>query len=279
MSNNEQPTQPEQPQRSVHPLEALPPEPVKTYRPPPQRIRPAEDRPILTYILLGINLLIFVAMFISEVWQQELLIRGAIVPQKVLRNGEWYRLLTGMFLHADLTHIFFNGYALYIIGTQLEPLFGRTRYLIIYFLGGLAGSVFSVAFGTYEIPSIGASGAIFAIFTAQAVHFYQHRHIYNAAVRRQVQQMVILIILNFGLGLLSTRIDNWGHFGGLVGGFILAWFAGARIPKPNKPVKSLHELGQTDTNPIRNNLPLFVIYSFVLIGICWWATQFVGVST
>ncbi len=279
MSNNEQPTQPEEPQKPIHPLDALPPEPEPAYRPPVQRKPPSEDRPILTYILLGINVLIFIAMFASEELRFDFLLQGAIIPELVLREGQWYRLLTGMFLHADPAHIFFNGYALYIIGATLEPLFGRSRYLVLYFLGGLAGSVFSVTFGEYLIPSIGASGAVFALFTAEGVHYYQHRHVYNPAIRRQLQQIVILIVLNFGIGLLSERIDNWGHFGGVVGGFFLTWFAGAQIPKPKNPVKSLQELGQTDTNPIRNNLPLVVIYCIVLIAICWWASQFVGIGT
>lgn len=188
--------------------------------------------PRLTYVLLAAIVLIFL-YFISlpAEGQNEFLSRWAKV-NALIREGEPYRLFTSMFLHLNLMHIVFNGYALFIIGRDVESLFGHVRFALIYFLGGLSGSLASFVFT--DAPSVGASGAIFAIFGAEMVYFYQNRRLHGEMGRRHLNQLIFLMLLNLGLGFFSTatsgfRLDNAGHIGGLVGGVVLAWFIGPQF--------------------------------------------------
>jgi rhomboid protease GluP len=264
-----------------HPLYQKPRHPVDEGQEPQQAQRqkikrPVEDRPYLTYGLIVINLLIFLAGFVSDAVQLQLFVGGALFPPLVVEEGQVYRLFTAMFLHGDAAHIFFNMYALYIVGVSLEPIFGRLRFGIVYFLGGLGGSVLSLLLGTYSVPSVGASGAVFAIFTAYAVHLYQHRTIYRN-VRGQLQQMIFMLGINLVLGFIpGSRIDNWGHIGGLIGGGILAWRISPQIQAPTAPIRSLHDLAKTDTNPLVRHLPYLVVYVFGLIGLTMIALNVLG---
>ena len=171
-----------------------------------------------------------------------------------------------MFLHASLGHIFFNVYAIYIVGRNLEPIFGRVRYLLIYFLGGLTGAAASLALGRFDGWSVGASGAVFAIFAAEAVHLYQHRGLYPN-VRARLQHMLFLIVINLVIGFApGSRIDNWGHIGGMLGGLLLAWRIGPRLTSPTAPVRSMREFAKSDSNPLSLHLPDIVIYIGALIA-------------
>jgi len=237
---------------------------LRRRKPPP---RPLEDQPWLTYALMGINALIFLAGFLSQGLKLALLQGGALSPLLVVAQGEYYRLLTAMFLHASLGHIFFNVYALYIVGRNLEPIFGRVRYLLIYFLGGLTGAAASLALGRFDGWSVGASGAVFAIFAAEAVHLYQHRGLYPN-VRARLQHMLFLIVINLVIGFApGSNIDNWGHIGGMIGGLLLAWRIGPRLVRPSAPVRSMREFAKTDGNPLSLHLPELVIYVGALIGV------------
>lgn len=265
------------PPQNDHPLYQQPKHPTEMPSDNQLRQRPArpvEDRPYLSYILIAINVLIFLAGFLSPDIDSQLFIEGSLFPPFVVEGNQWYRLFTAMFLHGSPMHIFFNMYALYIVGNMIEPIFGRWRFGIIYFLGGLAGSVLSLALGDYDIPSVGASGAIFAIFTAEAVHLYQHRNVYRN-VQGQLRQIVFLIGFNVLIGFTpGSRIDNWGHIGGLIGGAILSWRIAPRIQRPNMPIKSMTDMAKFDTNPLKHHLPYLVIYVFGLIGVLVIALQF-----
>lgn len=258
MSQSPQNDHPLYQQSTREPSDSPPPQPHK---------RPTEDRPTVTLVLMAINLVIFLAGFVSQEIDAQLFVSGALFPPFVVENGQFYRLLSAMFLHANAGHIFFNMYALYIVGQQIEPIFGRVRFLLIYILGGLGGSVLSLALGDYLIPSVGASGAVFAMFAAEAVHFYQHRHLYRN-IQGQLRQLVFLIGINLAIGFIpGSRIDNWGHIGGLIGGAILAWRIAPRLQRPTFQITSMKALAQTDTNPLSYHMPAVVAYSFGLIAI------------
>ncbi len=228
--------------------------------------RPREDQPLLTYVLVAINVTIFLAGFASPAIEGELFVSGSLFPPFVALEGQVYRLLTAMFLHGSVGHIFFNMYALYVIGATVEPIFGRARFLLIYFLGGLTGSVLSLALGDFFTPSVGASGAVFALFAAEGVHLYQHRRVY-ANVKGRLRHMLFLIGMNLFIGLApGSRIDNWGHIGGVIGGLVLAWRIAPRMPRPSAPPRSMREFARGDGNPLRLRLPEVVIYAFALIG-------------
>lgn len=258
-----------------HPLyQSRAPQPASA--PPAGRLkrarRPREDQPLLTYLLIVLNGLVFFVGFLQPGIERELLLRGALISQAIIFEGEFYRLLTAMFLHGSLGHIFFNMYALYVIGGQVEPIFGRVRFLLIYLLGGLSGSVLSLVLGGIAAFSVGASGAVFAIFAAEAVHLYQHRAVY-ARVRARLQHMGMLIAINLVIGFLpGSRIDNWGHIGGMLGGALLAWRIAPRLSRPKLPPRSLREVAKLDRNPLNRHLPEIVLYIFALIAVVALAT-------
>jgi len=193
-------------------------------------------RPYLTYGLILINVLVFALRYFAPDFAMQMLLWGVSDTQAVLNNGEWYRLLTSMFLHFNETHLLFNGLALYYIGANVERTFGPLRYLIVYLLGGLAGSVLSVFFSG---GGLGASGAVFAVWGAEAVHLWQHQHVYGSYARQRLQSSVVLMAINFFAGLTANslaniagtnvRIGNWAHFGGLLGGVLLALLIGPHL--------------------------------------------------
>ena len=229
-----------------------------------QRI-PLSDAP-LTYALVAINILIFaVGLFASQLGDQFFEFGAKYTPFIVLK-GEYYRLFSAMFLHADPAHIFFNSYALYVIGAPLETRFGRSRFGIIYLLGGLMGSVLSLVLGELLVPSIGASGAVFALLGAEMVFLYRNRQAFGGQGRARLNQLFFLLAINLFIGIASTRIDNWGHIGGFIGGAALAWFIGPLYqpaPHPERPGVMIAE----DTNPLARNFGAVLAYGVALVAI------------
>ncbi|MFP4321720.1 MAG: rhomboid family intramembrane serine protease [Anaerolineales bacterium] len=209
---------------------------MQTYEPPPQDPQPARETrleipqvdPILTYIIIG--LLVAIHVYVQTLSQPELMsfyTTYGNFSQRVI-DGEYYRLFTSMFLHAGLTHLAFNCLALYIFGRNIEGVFGHVPFLVIYLLGGLVGSVASLVFT--QGNSIGASGAVFAVFGALVAYFYRNKAVYGQSANEQLRQLAVLAGINLVIGFLSNipgspaRIDNAAHIGGAVGGLALAWF-------------------------------------------------------
>ena len=229
------------------------------------RMQLAEPR--LTYALLGLIVLIYLYFFsLSSTRQVQFLTDWAKI-NPLIKDGEYYRLFTSMFLHLNLMHIVFNGYALYVLGRDVESLFGTARFAVIYLLGGLSASLASLVFTS--APSVGASGAIFAIFGAEMVYFYHHRALHGAAGRRHLQQLIILMFINLGLGAFSTatgfRIDNAGHIGGLVGGVVLTWFIGPSYQVERDPAAD-GGYSVVDQNPIGRWVLPSVLYAVGLVA-------------
>ncbi len=147
--------------------------------------------------------------------------------------GEYWRLWSVTLLHGDLLHLGFNMYALYLAGTIVERWYGSIRFLIFYLACAAAGSTASFVFGG-DIPSVGASGAIFGLFGILLTASWLH-HPVDRQARGLMNQLVFLVILNLFLGFSSGgSIDNAAHVGGLVAGL---WF-GALIPPSGVPTLS-----------------------------------------
>jgi len=125
-------------------------------------------------------------------------------------DGAYWQLLTSMFTHVSLLHIAFNMVALWLFGPQLEMLFGRIRYLALYFMSGLVGSAFVYGFSDPTSPTLGASGAIFGLFGAYFVVALK--------MRRNVSQMLLLLGLNVVITFTAGNISWQGHVGGFLGG-------------------------------------------------------------
>ena len=137
-------------------------------------------------------------------------------PLMGVAHGEWWRLVTSMFLHVGFFHLAVNMYSLYFAGTILEQLVGRWRFLLLYFVAGLAGAAGALVYSP-NVPTVGASGAIFGILGALFV--LERRGVINTG-----GQIAGLIVLNLVITFVfSSYISVGGHVGGLIGGVALMW--------------------------------------------------------
>jgi membrane associated rhomboid family serine protease len=188
------------------------------------RSRFASTSNIVTMTLIVINVIVFVFGTLSPSLNVTLINYGA--EQGLLMQQDpiqYYRLVTAMFLHANLTHIFFNMFSLYVIGALngTERLLGAWRYLLIYFAAGIAGGL-AEAFIQPTSVAIGASGAIFGIFGAFGAVLFLMRRQLGAAANSIIIQWIGLIVLNLVIDVAIPGIAIWDHIGGLVVGFALA---------------------------------------------------------
>ena len=137
-------------------------------------------------------------------------------------QGQWWRFVTPIFIHIGLLHLFFNSYALWIVGPQVEKLYGGARFVILYLLTGIAGVYGSYAYHPYTI-SAGASGAIFGLFGVLLVFGLRYRHSIPPFFKRAVGTGVLpVIVINLIIGFSIPAIDNSAHIGGLLAGALLA---------------------------------------------------------
>ena len=172
-------------------------------------------KPIITYALIIINLLVyFIPMLLGN---SDIVISYLGSYGLSVKMGEYYRLLTAVFVHANIAHLLFNMYALWIIGMQLESFIGKWRFLVVYLFSALCGSLLSVVV-TPDALSVGASGAIFGLLGA-LLYFGYHYRIYLGTVIKS--QIIPLIVINLLLGFMVPGIDNAAHIGGLIGGALM----------------------------------------------------------
>ncbi len=169
----------------------------------------------MTFIILIINLIVFAVMELNGGSEsiRNLIAFGALYPERVFENGEFFRLFTNMFVHIGFAHIAANSLSLYILGTRSERYFGKTLFLFIYILSGVGASVMSLLF-TNSI-SAGASGAIFGIMGAMLTHSGINGKSMGGF---SAYFMVFFSIINIGAGFFMGGVDNAGHIGGFLTG-------------------------------------------------------------
>lgn len=179
---------------------------------------------IITKILIAINILMYIlSLVIGDNISYNLIVLGANNRGLVL-DGEFYRLITSAFLHGSLLHLVVNMYSLWIIGSQVETYIGKLKYLIIYLLSALMGSLFSIVFLENSL-SVGASGAIFGLMGSLLYFGYHYRLYLSNALTSQI---IPIVIFNLALGFLSSSIDNGAHIGGLIGGYLSTMIVGLK---------------------------------------------------
>ena len=178
--------------------------------------------PVITYILIAINIVAYVFGIFFTNYDAYISVFG--IHGDSIRAGQIYRLLTGIFIHSGITHIAFNCYALYVIGSQLESFFGKWKYTIIYLFSGLIGGLFSMTFGGNYI-SVGASGAIFGLM-GSLLYFGYHYRVYLGNVVKS--QILPLVLTNLLIGFIVPGIDNYAHIGGLIGGALITIALGVK---------------------------------------------------
>ena len=229
----------------------VPPPPDNAPPPPPPSpgysVRLPQNPPVMTYVLLAVTVLVYLLQMLGPiVYGQDVVALLGMKSNQAIAAGQWWRLITPMFLHGGILHIGFNMYALYVLGPGLERFYGKWAFLLLYLVSGVAGNVFSYIFSPYN--SLGASTAIFGLLAAQGVFLYQHRELFGKSAQRSLANVVFIAVINFVIGL-SPGIDNWGHLGGFIGGALFAWFAGPKMAV----------LGFPPNLELRNTRPLLLV--------------------
>jgi rhomboid protease GluP len=187
-------------------------------------IAPPKVRPVVSYTIMAVTIIVYLLQVGSQtVLGYDLPALYGTKVNALIAQGQYWRLLTPMLLHASILHIGFNMYALYILGPGLERYYGNWRFLGLYVVSGFAGNVFSMIFT--PAPSLGSSTAIFGVFAAEGMFFFQNRRILGQASQRALMNIVILAVINFVISL-SPGIDMWGHVGGFLAGGMFAFIAG-----------------------------------------------------
>jgi membrane associated rhomboid family serine protease len=177
----------------------------------------------VTRVLIGLNVAAFVIEIIAasgaggvgSLSTKTLVDLGALYTPRIVVQHEYWRLVTAMFLHAGLMHIFFNMISLYFLGSYLEPVAGWKKFLVVYFTAGLAGNVLAFAIGPVFVPMIGASTAIFGLLGALFLYSLHNRHTFAGQALRSIG---FWLVLNLVFTFLYSNISWQGHIGGLLGG-------------------------------------------------------------
>jgi membrane associated rhomboid family serine protease len=180
-------------------------------------LRSTSTEPYLTYVLIAINVLVFLGQMASGAGGLDAtsgtVFRDGALAGPLVGTGDWWRIVTGGFLHGGLLHIAFNMYFIYFVGTMLEPAIGRLRLGLLYFVSLLGGSLGAllVSFNTYVV---GASGAAFGLLAAGII-FMRTR-----GIDPMQSGLGITLVLNIGITFLIPGISIGGHIGGLVAGAV-----------------------------------------------------------
>lgn len=191
-----------------------------------RQIRNVRQQPLVNHAVFIVNVLLFTLCTLSGNLQSlynsyDLNINGVL-------DGEWYRILTGMFLHADMSHLAGNMIMLFFLGDIVERELGHMKYFILYFLAGIGASAASLYLqyiklvaGEAPVGSVGASGAIFGMLGGLLWLLIR-----NKGRLADLSFIRVLFLICYALygGLVSTNVDNAAHFGGVLTGFLLAVF-------------------------------------------------------
>ncbi len=184
-----------------------------------------KQNPVSTFLIAGVTLMFFVLIFDGGFTNVNMFKYGALYEPAVFQSGEWWRIITVMFLHGSISHYIFNTiFGLFIIGSALERLIGSFRYALVYFIAGI-GSSFTILllyiFSGEPVLTVGASGAIYGVLGTFLYLTINHPEKFDP---RDVQGIKGLIIINVVFTFLAPNISVGGHIGGLVTGYLIAMF-------------------------------------------------------
>lgn len=183
--------------------------------------------PPLTLLLIVANIVVFIwESATGALASKEAIIAAGALSRDAVLQGEIWRLVTPMFLHADEDHLVGNCIALYVLGMACEHLVGTTRMLSLYLASGVAGACASLALS--EGPSVGASGAIFGVMAAVVVVLYQHQDRFYVREKRVSLVVAAWALFTVVTGLLSPYVDNAAHVGGFLSGALVARYLDPR---------------------------------------------------
>lgn len=181
-----------------------------------------QEQPKATIVLIGINVLFFLYVFLAGSFSDSrfMLQAGVLYAPAVWEDHEFYRLITAMFLHFGLEHLFFNMLLLYFMGNLLEKTFGSLQFLFIYMFSGLVGNAASLLYysiGNMNVLSAGASGAVFGLVGVVAYMVFVNRGYFQGISSRQI---ILMIVFSFYNGFTGGGVNNTAHVAGLLTGVL-----------------------------------------------------------
>lgn len=175
-----------------------------------------------------------------------------------IQDGQYWRLVTATFLHANILHVSLNMLNLLLFGLFSERIFGHTRFVLIYLLTGICGNLASFVFAPTEI-SIGASGAIFGLVGAYCIFILVHRLAFRHQGITALGWLILVVGINLGLGFVTPNVDNYAHIGGLLSGCLLGWCF-TPFYKINPAVNTLNgSVMLTDIHSLTRRWPLALL--------------------
>jgi rhomboid protease GluP len=192
---------------------------------------------LVTQVIFGLNIAVFVVMLLAGVQMlgnpsaKDLVRFGAnFGPYTV--SGQWWRLLTCVFIHGGLLHIAFNMWCLWDLGRLAESIYGHWMFAVVYLISGLAASLGSIFWNPFTL-SVGASGAIFGIAGALIASFYLGEFsLPRAAMSGMLRSVMLFVGYNLFFGAVVARTDNAAHVGGLLMGLLLGALIAKLAPQP-----------------------------------------------
>ena len=186
---------------------------------------PSMPMPIVTYSALAIIAVIFLFMwYVGKGNIASISVMFGAKDNDLIRQGQWWRFITPIFLHGSFEHLIVNAFSLWQIGISMERIYGSKKYFVILIVAGIAGNLLSYALS--PTLSLGASGALFGLVGAGLVFPVRFHQYMNPEDRRKIlSQLATMAVINLALGfMLRGIVDNWAHIGGLVGGAVVALF-------------------------------------------------------
>lgn len=139
---------------------------------------------------------------------------GVKLSDKILRGEQLYRLVSPVFLHGSIYHLFTNMYSLNNVGPTCEKMVGSGRFIVGYFVAGAAGNLLSAI--NSPNPALGASGAVFGVMASFYVFLNRHDWLLGSAGRSYTDAILQTLFINLALGAMNPMVDNWGHLGGAI---------------------------------------------------------------
>ena len=175
-------------------------------------------------IIIILNIIVHIIIHVSGLFggRDKLLSEGELSWQIVGQTGEYYRLLTAMFIHYDFSHLFNNMLVLFFVGDKLEKSIGKRKYLVVYFGSGILAGIASMGYNMFqhnEVVSVGASGAIFGVVGAMLYVLIANKGRVEDMTSRQ---MLFFIVFSLYGGFTSVNVDNAAHVGGFLAGILVA---------------------------------------------------------
>ncbi|MGI6777519.1 MAG: rhomboid family intramembrane serine protease [Acetivibrionales bacterium] len=171
-----------------------------------------------TYVFIGINIVLWLLGLLAEmVYGINHISAFGIKYSPYIVRGEYWRLLTPMFLHSDVVHLATNSFSLFILGQVVERIFGTRKFIFIYIISGIIGNIISFAFSNN--PSLGASGAVLGIGGALIYVWRKKRRAFSGR-SRQYMTLVFMVLFNVFYGFSRPGIDNYAHLGGVISGYL-----------------------------------------------------------